>query len=284
MAAWQIVGHRRPMEILRRMIKGGRFPHALVFEGPDGIGKKRVALWALKALICKIQPGEGCGDCEDCHSIERLLHPDLHILEPIGDSIRVEQVREAEALLRLKPLRARTRALIVEDAHKMTPEASNSLLKTLEEPPPNTVIFLITPLADGLLPTVLSRCQRIRFFPLKPEEVLQVIKGLGVQLPDDSLLQEGSPGKVLKALTEDFSPLLERARVGGIKGVIEVAEQIGSNRERALAFLRFLLQRQGRNHPDLFWKLLDIYRSLEDYANPRLCLEAALLQISFPRR
>lgn len=279
MAAGKVVGHHRPREILRRMIRGNRLPHALLFEGPEGIGKKRVAIWTFQATLCEVRPGEGCGECEQCASIERLLHPDLHLLEPQGDTIRVEQVREVEALLRFKPLKGKARALIIDDAHKMTPEASNSLLKTLEEPPPDTIIFLITPMAEGLLPTVRSRCQRIRFFPLKPHEVLEVLEGLGVPPPEDRLLLEGSPGKVLRAMQEDFTPFLDRVAKGGTREILAVAEELGQDRERAMAFLRFLLERKGRGHPDLFWKLIHIYRCLQDFANPRLGLEAALLEV-----
>ncbi len=287
MAKGDIIGHKRPLRILERMIREGRIPHALLFEGPEGIGKKKVALWFLEALNCRKAPGEGCGRCEQCERIQRLSHPDLYLLTPEGESIKIEQIREASNILRFRPLEGRWKALVVEDAERMTPEASNAFLKTLEEPTPWTLIILIAQSADSLLPTVRSRCQKIRFFPLKEGEVREVLKRLGVK-GSPSALMWGSPGKAIRMLQEDFSPLLSKAQEGGLSGIFDLSEELGRDRERAMRFMEFLLQECRRNLEggilgfEKFWKLLHIYRCLEEHANTRLCVEAALLEMLCP--
>ena len=284
MAKGDIVGHKLPLRVLERTIREGRIPHALLFEGPEGIGKKKVALWFIEALNCRRAPGEGCGSCEQCERIQRLSHPDLHLLTLEGESIRIEQIREATNILRFRPLEGRWKALVVEDAERMTPEASNAFLKTLEEPTPWTLIILIAQSADALLPTVRSRCQRIRFFPLKEGEVREVLERLGVQAPP-SALRWGSPGKAIRMLQEDFEALLLKAKEGGLSGIFDLGEELGRDRERAIGFLQFLLQECRRKLEenslgfDKFWRLLHIYRCLEEYANARLCVEAALLEM-----
>jgi DNA polymerase-3 subunit delta' len=274
-----ILGHKRQLRVLEKIIERKRIPHALLFEGPEGIGKKKVALWFLSALNCETEGGKGCKRCSSCLKIERLTHPDLYLLGSQGDSIKIEQVREAEKFLQYKPLEAKWKGLVVEDADKMTPEAANAFLKSLEEPPPWTVIILITQSSDTLPPTIRSRCQRLRFFPLSVKETEEILRKMGLK---SAFLESGSPGLILRLSKEalDLETLLSKVKKGGIEAIIEISEEIGRDRNKALAFLRSLLpyfRDQGK--VEGFWKTLEIYRLLEEYANPRLCVEAALLEL-----
>jgi len=274
-----IVGHKRQLQLLEKIIERKRIPHAFLFEGPEGIGKKKVALWFLSALNCKTKEGKGCNECSSCLKIERLTHPDLYLIKPQGDSIKIEQIREAEKILQYKPLEAKWKGLLIEDADKMTVEAANAFLKSLEEPPPWTVIILITQSSDALPSTVRSRCQKIRFFPLNPEETEDILKKMGIK---KAFFAFGSPGLILRFSKEalDVETLISKVRKGGIEAIIEISEELGRDRNKAWALLRMLLPYfRDRGRVESFWKILEIYRFLEEYANPRLCVEAALLEL-----
>ena len=274
-----ILGHKRQLQFLEKIIERKRIPHALLFEGPEGIGKKKVALWFFSALNCEREEGKGCKECSSCLKIDRLTHPDLYLLEPQGDSIKIEQIREAEKFLQYKPLEVKWKGLLIEDADKMTLEAANAFLKSLEEPPPWTVIILINQSSDALPPTVRSRCQRIRFFPLNPKETEEILKKMGL---NKAFFVSGSPGLILRFSKEalDLEALLFKVQKGGIEAIIEIGEEIGRDRNKALTLLRMLLPYfRERGRIESFWKILEIYRLLEEYANPRLCVETALLEL-----
>jgi DNA polymerase-3 subunit delta' len=189
-----ITGHRPLLELLARAIARGTLPPSLIFAGPAGIGKRMTATALAQALNCERPidypessgPGDAntsvltgkdaCGVCASCKRIARGVHADILVLEP-GDSgsIKVDQVREAIDRTAYRPFEGKRRLVIVDEADAMIPEAQNALLKTLEEPPPASVFALITSRPDVLLPTVRSRCQRLRFGPLAPADVAAVL-------------------------------------------------------------------------------------------------------------
>ena len=160
-----VLGHKRPIERLQRAIQRDKVVHSYLFWGNEGIGKKRVALQFAKALNCEEEPerGDACDQCASCRKIERLLHPDVLLLEPEGQTLKVEQVRLMQRQLAYRPYEGRRRICILTAADRMAPNMSNALLKTLEEPPLHTVMILLANHPRLLLPTILSRCQTIRF-------------------------------------------------------------------------------------------------------------------------
>lgn len=280
-----IVGHRKAVALIKALIKKGKVPHAILFEGPDGIGKKRVAIWTFQALNCKEAPGEGCGSCITCEKIGRLIHPDLLLLTPQGEYLGIDQIRKAQQMLQFKPFEALWKGVIVEEANRLTEEAANAFLKTLEEPPPWTLIILLVSSAESLLPTVRSRCQKIRFLPLSEREVAEVLKRMGItDIPEEALIT-GSPGKALKLGVGESKGYLAAALNGDEREVLRVAEEMGQNKERALAFLDYLLLEvknmafQSVPLRDSFWKILELKEALLEHANPRLCLESALFEL-----
>jgi DNA polymerase-3 subunit delta' len=174
-----ILGHTRETEILKSAIVSGKVPHAFLFAGPDGIGKRLVAKAFSGALNCSSGSDDACGACADCSMMESAIHPNLIEISPVDKDgekdpqglIRINQIREVQNSLRYRVERG-MKTVIVDGADRLVPAAAHAFLKTLEEPPPGSVIILVTSKASDLLPTILSRCQRINFRPL-PEEVVK---------------------------------------------------------------------------------------------------------------
>jgi DNA polymerase-3 subunit delta' len=162
-------GNRRLMALLARSVHRGMLPPSLIFSGPAGAGKRQAAVATAQAINCLSPRGEGesydaCGTCVACARIARGMHPDVVIVEP-GDSgsIKIEPIRDVIERAGYRPFEGRRRVVIINDADAMASSPQNALLKILEEPPPSSVFILVTARPDMLLPTVQSRCQRVRF-------------------------------------------------------------------------------------------------------------------------
>ena len=155
-------------EQLRRSLERGRLAHAYLLIGPRGTGKEAVAQTLAQALNCLEQEHDACGRCDSCRRIAAGNHPDIHWVRPESKSrrITVGQLREFEQAVNFKAGTARVKVGIVVDADCLNEEASNAFLKTLEEPPAQTIIILLTAEPQRLLPTILSRCLRITFGPV----------------------------------------------------------------------------------------------------------------------
>jgi DNA polymerase-3 subunit delta' len=172
-----ITGHRPLLELLARAVARGTLPPSLIFSGPAGVGKRQAAIALAQALNCAEFAGiDACGRCGSCARIARGVHADVLIVEP-GDTgtIKLDQVRDAIDRTAYRPFEGRRRLVLIDDADRLNAEAQNALLKTLEEPPPASVFVLVTERPDVLLPTVRSRCQRLRFGPLPPADVAAVL-------------------------------------------------------------------------------------------------------------
>ncbi len=164
-----VIGHKKPIELLRRAIINDRVVHSYLFLGNEGIGKRWVALQFAKALNClerRAEESDACDRCLSCKKIDAELHPDVTVLEPEGQAIKVDQVRQMLRDLAYRPYEGKRRVCILTAADRMAPNMSNTLLKTLEEPPLHTVIILVANSSKAILPTILSRCQQIPFNPL----------------------------------------------------------------------------------------------------------------------
>jgi DNA polymerase-3 subunit delta' len=199
-----VLGHARPIEFLQRAMKTDMVAHSYLFLGSEGIGKKWVALQFAKALNC-LKGGadawDACDACPSCNKIDHGLHPDILILEPENQTIKVDQVRQMQRDLIYQPYEAQRRVCILTAADRMAPNMSNILLKTLEEPPIHTILILLANNAKLILPTILSRCQVIHFNPLPTALVTQwLLERGGVSEAEAHLaasLSEGSPGRAL---------------------------------------------------------------------------------------
>lgn len=163
-----IISHQSELDILKSYISSQKVPHALLFSGLKGVGKTLVALEFFKAINCLTSPGDACNKCSSCIKTDKAIHPDLKRIASDGGEIKVENIRLAINEIGLRPFEARYRFIIIEPAELLNKSGSNALLKTLEEPPPHTIIILISHKPGLLLPTIISRCQEIMFKPIDP--------------------------------------------------------------------------------------------------------------------
>ena len=261
-----VAGHRRIVSLLSKALARETLPPALLFAGPAGIGKRRVALAIAQALNC-LKPRstpdlerDACGACAACARIARGVHPDVIVVEPgeLG-SIKIEQVRDLIGRAAYRPFEGRRRVVIVDDADALTVEAQNALLKSLEEPPSATVFVLVSALADSLLPTVRSRCPRLRFVPLDAVDVAAVLVRDHEYSEADARAAaadaEGSIGRALSAESADLSEarataerLLRQAaratdparRIDAAQGIPWRKGQPGADRDQLAASLRVM--------------------------------------------
>ncbi len=299
-----IKGHDRPVRVLRRALASGRIPHAYLFWGPEGVGKERTALEVARALLCTdpsaLGRAEGCGRCSACVRVEAGTHPDLHVLAPEGARIAVDQVRSLQEALSFRAFEGGRKVVIIRDGFRLTREAANALLKTLEEPPASTHIFLLALHRDQILPTLVSRCQVVRFDPLPREAVEELLVIRGMDREQAARLAEGAggrPGAVLGADAEgrlqalreaedlaarwDALPVAERFRVAAAWAADRQAL-----RERLDALMQ-VLSRRARENPAGSGRLTDrqhavarVLEWIEANANPELAMDALLLDLA----
>lgn len=203
-----IVGHKQQISILSRARAQERLAHAYLFTGPTGVGKRQVALALAQNLLCLEQTS--CGHCSACQKMASSNHPDLHLLDSSDGTIKIEHIRLVQQQLSLRPLEGKYRICLIDGAEEMTPAAANALLKTLEEPRPDTLLILITAQPESLLPTIRSRCQQLPFKRL-PRFQLETILQRKLGLKDDqvAVLAALSDGSLNKALGHDNQLYLE---------------------------------------------------------------------------
>jgi DNA polymerase-3 subunit delta' len=198
-----VLGHSRPITLLQRAIRNDKVVNSYLFLGNEGIGKKTVALQFAKALNCleeEIEREDACDHCVSCKKIDNALHPDVLVIEPEGQTIKVDQVRQMQRQLVYKPYEGKRRVCILTAADRMAHDIPNTLLKTLEEPPLHTVIILLANHSKFILPTILSRCQLIRFNPLPISLVSKwLMEGKGLHEGEAYLLASLSDGSFGKA-------------------------------------------------------------------------------------
>jgi len=221
-----LLGHRTTLTLLSRAAGAGTLPPSLIFTGPDGVGKRAAAVALAQALNCPTPAAptdrlalDGCGECPVCRRISRGLHPDVTVIEP-GDtgSIKIDVVREEIRKTAFKPFEARRRVIIFNDAESLGDDAQNALLKTLEEPPPGSVLVLVTAQPHRLLPTVRSRCPVVRFAPLAPSDVAEwLMRAHGVT--------EAEARAVAAVARGSLAAARETAETG-VEAVREAAERV----------------------------------------------------------
>jgi DNA polymerase-3 subunit delta' len=310
-----IVGHTKLIASLKKALRTGRLAHAYLFVGPQGVGKTTTALEFAKALQCSSSRDEACEQCSACRKVRDMAHPDVIWLEPQGRQILVDQVRELQRRLMYKPLEGSCRVAILKDAQDLNLQAANALLKTLEEPPADTVMVLLADSESSLLPTVVSRCQKVRFGPLATEMVSGYLQERAGWDPETAAkaarAAQGSIGKALLLKEEPVGLWEEEAREvllsiqrSSALEVLERARLWASSRQEALARLEamrsvtrdLLLEEIGSNPVEpactpfpgqgrTKW-LLDVWEvtgkaleALEHNINPQLLLEDLLAGI-----
>ena len=346
-----LIGQRVAKKILRQSWAEGRLAQSYLFYGPDGVGKEMAAMDLVMALNCESEKDRPCRQCNACRKTTFYIHPDFHYLfprpHPSSDSekrklaeeisemlkdkesrpylqfdfgsrptaISIDDIRELQERLGFLPYEGKRKAVLITGAEAMTTEAANAFLKILEEPSPTTNFILTTDRPNALLSTILSRCQKVRFDLLPPEEVIgALVKNHGQEPKAAGLLAElsgNSLGKALQMTDQDLLAerdlaikLLKSAVDGKQWEMVEAIEQIARDRGRPGRILEILsavvgdlvhLKVTGKvKNSDRQTELSDIGKkigqqklsemvkaiekartALERNVNPRLCLLAA---------
>lgn len=250
-----IIGHRDKIESLRILLKEGRVPHALLFCGPEGIGKRRIADALAAALLCGGEKPP-CGSCPSCQAMKSGAHPDFYLVVPestgkSASSIKIEKIREVQTEIARMPILSNRRVVVIDDAHLMNEAAQNCLLKTLEEPVGQVVFILITSARASLLDTIQSRCMPMSFGMLRPEEMQGLLTEHGVaaeQAEELAALADGSVGRALSLqenggmeLRDDAADFLRKSTALTAEEVLSRGKSLGAMpREKLAEWLMYL--------------------------------------------
>ena len=193
----EVIGHEENKKFLQRLLNGSQHPHALLFYGADGIGKKFLAQHFVRSLLCLQRQGtEPCGSCEACRLLNfatgNFAHPDFLQVAPDPDSklrmIKTEQLHDLLAQAAFGPTLGKHKVCLIDEAETMNVEAANAFLKLLEEPPAGWMFILIAANKNKLLPTILSRVVQVRFNPLVPTETEEILRRQGAAPAEAKLL------------------------------------------------------------------------------------------------
>ncbi|MFZ5642782.1 MAG: DNA polymerase III subunit delta' [Bacillota bacterium] len=247
-----IIGHEEIVKILRGSVITGRVAHAYLFSGPEGVGKLTAALAFAGALMClRTVEGDACGECEGCRRVAGGIHPDVELLRPEGATIKISQIRQLTASTHRGPATGKWAVRIVEGSDLMTPEAANSLLKTLEDPFPGVIIVLVSHRPQAIIPTVISRCQYMYFQPLLKTNIVKgMIRIAGVSEDDAVLaasLAGGSLGKALDffssglALRDSAFDTIRKLAGASVEEALSLAGRFSDKKEGVIPLLEMMI-------------------------------------------
>ena len=236
-----ILGHQKQWRNLQSMVKSNKIPHAMLFCGSDQLGKKTAAFEFLKLFF-----GENI-----------LKHPDFIFIEPIENEIKISQIRDLNWKLSLKPFSGSLKAAVIDRAHLMNQEAQNCFLKTLEDPKGNTVIILVSEYPGLILPTIRSRTQKIKFFPVRRTEIENYLKTKKIQENEIKMLSELAMGRPGMAI--DF--LLNPQKLADFKTKIkEFSAVLDSDLGRRFLYAKNLSQEEDQKEALNIW--LNYFRNI----------------------
>mgnify|MGYP002624859459 CR=1 FL=1 len=284
--SWKnIFGNAPRIENLKKMLAQKNFPHAVIFSGVEGIGKRKIAETCAAVLLCENpKEGEACGKCLSCRILAAGNHPDFYVVEPeqskTAPNIKIGQIRILQDAVALQPERSACRVVIIDGAEFMNTAAANCLLKTLEEPTGQTIFILVTANRAGLLMTVRSRCGTVNFEKISAAEIETALKLRGVdsgRAQIISQISDGSFGRALKLeesggyeLREDALNFLENllAKKISIEDIFNKGKTFSEGSKENFAdfvnylqkILRdvFLLEQAELYNPDLKSRLIKI--------------------------
>ncbi len=278
-----VIGHDEVIKNLRNVIISERIANGYIFSGPDEVGKELMAISFAKTINCKEMEGDFCDKCVSCRRINDGNHTDVRLIIPEGAKLKIEQMRFLKKQSSYKSLESSHKIYIIRDADRMTLEAANSMLKTLEEPSGVVLFILLTTVYNALLPTIRSRCQLVRF-SLVPQATIEndlmnrgIIESKARWL---AIKSQGKPGKALKLAKDDkanpdedlpliLSVITQRDK-GHLLEVFKRVEEINKTEdsiENILSWYRdLLLVKNGCNgniltHDDEFPRLQEIAKS-----------------------
>jgi DNA polymerase-3 subunit delta' len=223
MGSWPVIGHEWALSLLEHAISSGHLHHAYLFSGPSQVGKTTVALAFAQALLCETGAGYPCGECRACQRIAQGRYPDVQTVIAGKSTIQIEQIRALQADAALSPLEGRYRIFIIPEIERASLPAANALLKTLEEPPPQTMLLLTSTRRDQVVPTVLSRCQIVALRPLPTEQIRTTLETRWAADPERAaLLARLSSGRLGWAVLAHRDPGLWLTRAKAFDDLVSL--------------------------------------------------------------
>ncbi|MDI3339133.1 MAG: DNA polymerase III subunit delta' [Sphaerobacter sp.] len=268
---WPIVGHAVAVDLLARATRTGQVAHAYLITGPEGIGRFTLARTVAQALLCAAAPERRpCGDCSACQRVARGVHPDVSVIsretqaasEERGDAkhtrISIETIRNLRATIALRPMEGRWRVAIITESERLSRDAFDALLKTLEEPPPFVVLLLIATEAEALPDTIRSRCQPVPLEPLSRSAVAAELTRRGVPAAQATTIASLTRGRIGHALALAADPEALQEQSAAVQAGLEMIESPLA----ALAAARRLADAYRRGQRDAVERQLDLLLGL----------------------
>lgn len=283
----EIIGNEKIKEELRKSIEENRVSHSYMFIGIEGIGKQMIAKEFAKMILCNNEKEKGCNKCKSCIEFQSQNHPDFLYVAPDGNSIKIEQIRYLQRKIQEKPIISDKKVYIINDADKMTQEAQNCLLKTLEEPPEYGVIILIGSNENAFLNTIKSRCMKLTFQSISPEKIEQYIeKVYGISNLHSNMLDafQGSIGKAIalkdkKEEYENIEKMIEKLDKTDMTELIRLGEALYQSKEEINSILEYMniillkLSKEDTKYANCIDIVENTKKRLHQNANYDMCID-----------
>ena len=283
----EIIGNQQIKEELLKSLKENKVSHSYLFVGIEGIGKQMIAKSFAQMILCTDKEENGCNQCKSCIEFHSNNHPDFLYIEPDGNSIKIDQIRYLQRKIQEKPIISNKKVYIINDANKMTQEAQNCLLKTLEEPPEYATIILIGNNENAFLNTIKSRCMIINFKPIDKEKIQQYMEQ-NYQMYDlhSNMLDafQGSIGKAIqlkdkKEQYEKVEETIEKLDKKDIIDIISMSEDIYKDKEEITNILEYIeiillkLAQRDVKYANCVSIIEDTKKRLYQNANYDMCID-----------
>ena len=243
-----IIGNQKNKKILEDIIIKNKIANAYMFIGQESIGKFLFAKEFAKAILC-LNENKPCYKCKSCLEFDNSNNPDLTIIEPDGNNVKIEQIRELNRKVVEKPIVSTKKVYIINDGQNITKEAQNALLKTLEEPPEYVTIILITTSESAFLPTIKSRCTKINFNKLTEEEMLKILKEKYNYQNVGNIVYKTSNGSISKSIQiiekqsefEDINKMFSNLEHVNVIDLINSKELVFKGKEDINSILDYII-------------------------------------------
>ena len=283
----EIIGNDKIKEALEKTVNENKVSHSYMFVGIDGIGKQLVAKKFAQAILCTKETEKSCNQCKSCIEFMSNNHPDFLYLEPDGNSIKIEQIRYLQRKIQEKPIISNKKVYIINDADKMTTEAQNCLLKTLEEPPEYSTIILIGSNENAFLNTIKSRCMKIAFQPIEAKYIKQYMEETyGITNISQNMLEafQGSIGKAIilkdkKEQYEHIEDMIEKLDKTDMTELIRLGEPLYQSKDEIMNILDYIniillkLAKENTQYANCIEIIENTKKRLNQNANYDMCID-----------
>ena len=287
-----IVGNNNIKQMLQKTVELQNVSHSYLFVGIDGIGKKLIAKEFAKMIMC-LEENKYCNKCKSCIEFDSNNNPDFIYIEPDGNNIKIEQIRQMQSKVIEKPIISNKKVYIINDAQNMTVEAQNCLLKTLEEPPEYITIILIASNENNLLSTIKSRCTIIHFDKIENKELKEYATNvIGISNVNENIINifQGSIGKAIRLkdkldIYENIENIIENMDNKNIIDILNGSEILYKSKdeiEEILEYINVILLNQSKRNIK-YVKCIDIVENtkkrLKSNSNYDMCIDNMLFNI-----